>query len=76
MNLKNQKNWAFFDPSRPINTQNGSGYRCESTNIITGFFHIKIEEDHFIEMEAEAENDKIKVNKVESYTVTTQVPLV
>ena len=37
MNLKNQKNWAFFDPSRPKTTENGSGYQWSATGPILSF---------------------------------------
>ena len=36
-NLKNQKNWAFFDPSRPKTAQNGLGYQWSATGPILSF---------------------------------------
>ena len=37
MNLKNQKNWAFFDPSCPKTNQNGSGYQWSAAGPILSF---------------------------------------
>ena len=37
MNLRNQNNWTFFDPSRPKTAQNGLGYEWSAAGPILSF---------------------------------------